>query len=299
MYLPFRARQVVHDLCHELRKHPLADYAALTPDAGLLAALLDHGLAIGTGGAIDLLDRARDLATGAGPAPARAFGLALVLSDALSVRLLDDPLPHGSAAVPAGLNPALARALRQGLRQAQFTAAEDAPAAADMVSLSADAVCGALRAIIAAATEDDLLSLAAGDAHADPQDHLGPLRQVVRHQAGVIAPGQAYFPAEAFELVSHDPGHPQWRLAIALVLLNAVVTQDALGHAEYRWQCQGDHLRTQPRGQVGALLAAFRHLYESHPGWEPRDLAAHDRPGIVPPLPAADDLSGPEVLDGR
>lgn len=102
---------------------------------------------------------------------------------------------------------------------------------------------------------------------------------VARHKAALLAlladgdvaypSGEAWYPAEVVELVSHVPGSPGHVPCTAIVLLDALRTGDLHGNAEFRLGNQFTQILTLPEPARTVLIAAFRHIYETERDWNP------------------------------
>lgn len=114
------------------------------------------------------------------------------------------------------------------------------------------------------------------------QDHVARADygcDVARHHAALTAlladprlaypPGEAWYPAEVVERVSHVAGTPGHAPCLAVVLLDALRTGDAQGNADYRLGTQFGDLLTLPQPVRAVFLAAFCYFYETGPTWNP------------------------------
>ncbi|HMS96292.1 MAG TPA: hypothetical protein PKA03_13940 [Tabrizicola sp.] len=99
--------------------------------------------------------------------------------------------------------------------------------------------------------------------------HQSALQALLADPACAFPPGEAWYPAEVVELVSHVPGSPGHVPCMALVLLDAIRTGDLHGNAEFRLGAQFDELLALPRPARDVFLATFRHLYEVERTWNP------------------------------
>ncbi|MEM9575723.1 MAG: hypothetical protein AAF999_01780 [Pseudomonadota bacterium] len=99
-----------------------------------------------------------------------------------------------------------------------------------------------------------------------------------------------WFPCEVVDQVSLDSSHPAYAACTALMILDAIATQDAAGKMAHRYKEQADDYNLlSPEFRV-PLLAGLRHLHEMGDDWEPyADWPAEKRidKAIVMPFPKA------------
>lgn len=73
--------------------------------------------------------------------------------------------------------------------------------------------------------------------------------------------------AEVVELVSHVPGQFGHAPCLAIVLLDAIRSDDHCDNAAFRWEQQAEYILQMPERMRAPLVAGFRYLYESDPDW--------------------------------
>lgn len=239
----FRERQVLVDLGRVAALHPVAE-----PWGAALAA-----------------DTPPDIR-----AAATATLLHLVLATRTPDPAIEDLWSHGREflARPAPLRAALMNAFdllrRQGLAPDLCR-----PAPLDCVTHRRADLEMALIALARQMTPAEQDHIARADYGCDVARHHAALTALLADPGLAYPPGEAWYPAEVVELISHVPGAPGHVPCLAIVLLDALRTDDAHGNADYRLGSQFDHLFALPLPVRAVLIAAFRHLYETDPTWNP------------------------------
>ena len=133
------------------------------------------------------------------------------------------------------------------------------------------------RALIALArqmTPAEIDHIARADYGCDVARHHAALLTLLADPHVACPPGEAWYPAEVVELVSHVLGTPGHMPCLAIVLLDALRTGDLHGNAEFRLANQFAELLALPQPARSVLLAAFRHIYETERNWNPSVPAA-------------------------
>jgi hypothetical protein len=155
-----------------------------------------------------------------------------------------------------------------------------------------DLVISDLRAIVRAATEEELVSIAAAGHGDRATEHLAAFRSMMLDEACFIAPGHDWPPSEVVEPTSRDPARKGHLVATAILLALAMTRGDDQGWFTYRWEQQGAvylRLAVAPRW---AALSAIRYLYESDPEFAPYPQTLFDpadhRAVLIPALTRAD-----------
>lgn len=94
----------------------------------------------------------------------------------------------------------------------------------------------------------------------------------------VLSEFGGWFPSEVVEKASLDANHPAYSACTALLLVNAISTEDANGTMASRYEVMAEeYFLMQPEVRV-PMVAGLRHLYEMKTEWEPyADWAERDR----------------------
>lgn len=85
----------------------------------------------------------------------------------------------------------------------------------------------------------------------------------------VLSEFGSWFPAEVVEQVSLNPVHEAYAACTALMVLDAIETQDAEGKMAHRYEAHADAYILLPTEIRVPLLAGLRHLHEMESDWEP------------------------------
>jgi hypothetical protein len=161
------------------------------------------------------------------------------------------------------------------------------PTRDDRMTVDPDRTSRALVAIAQSATEEELLHIARADYGCGCDRHLRTLRQVIWHQDCIFADDQGWYPAEVVELVSHVPNQTGFAVATAILLNHCVHKGDLQGSTDFRWENNARAYMALPRPLRTPILAGFRAIYESDPGWAPYYSALFDvtehRAILLPP----------------
>ncbi len=181
---------------------------------------------------------------------------------------------------PPPIRAALVNGLQRLVELGLFQGA-DVTQLSERVTLPRRLVESALIRIGRKMSADEIEHVARADYGCDVVRHRTALRAVLDHPELAYPDGEAWYPAEVVELVSHVPGQPGHVPCLAIVLLDALRTGDAQGNAEYRLQQQFTELSELGSDLRDPLFAAFRHLYESVPHWSPPVPAAFTLPWVA------------------
>ena len=185
------------------------------------------------------------------------------------------------AAAPAPIRAALMTGVGH-LRTLELIDLADAPAATDLITTPLGKLAPALILLARRMTRDERDHVARADYGCDAKRHRAALEVLLDDPAVAYPEGEYWFPAEVVELVSHVPGKPGHVPCLAIVLLDALLSGDRQGNAEFRLQQQFADIEALAPQTRDTLFAAFRHLYESDPVWSPAVPAPFTLPWATP-----------------
>ena len=171
-------------------------------------------------------------------------------------------------AAPAPIRAALMNGVGH-LRTFGLVELAGAPAANHLITTPLRKLAPALVAIARRMTRDEREQVARADYGCDVARHRAALEVLLDDPAVAYPEGEYWFPAEVVELVSHVPGKPGHVPCLAIVLLDALRSGDRQGNAEFRLEQQFAEIAALEPQVRDMFFAAFRHLYESDPGWSP------------------------------
>lgn len=273
----FRTAQAVSDLIHHV-KSLLAQHLAVVAEASGMT-LAETGEAfrhLRNDGYVFKRDETLRLFMGLnGLAVTEATGFELAV-----VALLTDSLqnPHAPdflaqvwvAAVAKFPNwPATQRAaVANGLRRAQVLGQitlQTQPKDQDYLTHSADHIADHLLRIARSMRRDELYHVARADYGSDLEKHFAALMDVIGKRDGIFLETDAWFPSEVVELTSHTQGAAGYEGCTAILLLNALQTNDRAGWFDFRWQNQGAAYCALRPSVRDPILAGIRQLYEADP----------------------------------
>lgn len=143
------------------------------------------------------------------------------------------------------------------------------PTAEELATCPAARIEAALITIARQMSAVDLDHVARADYGCDADRHRSALHDLLADPRVSYPPDDRWYPAEVVGLVSHVPGDPGHIPCLAIVLLDALRTGDLHGNASFRLEQQFGDIDRLPRIARHTFLAAFRHLYEVHPTWDP------------------------------
>ncbi|MCU0902759.1 MAG: hypothetical protein MUE83_02655 [Tabrizicola sp.] len=143
----------------------------------------------------------------------------------------------------------------------------DTLAAEALITLPRQDVEAALIRIGRQMTADDMNHVARADYGCDAARHRAALQILLEDPHLAYPDGEVWYPAEVVEVVSHVPGQPGHVPCLAIVLLNAVRTDDDRGEADYRLANQCDAIVALDPKVKDPFFAAFRYLYERNVHW--------------------------------
>lgn len=106
-------------------------------------------------------------------------------------------------------------------------------------------------------------SIAAGDYGDKIEKHLEALENVLSRDDCRFAEGEYWYPSEVVELVAHVRSTPGFVQCTALLLANALPTNDAMGWFEFRWERLAIEYNKLPDSVRPPILAGIRYLYEA------------------------------------
>jgi hypothetical protein len=298
----FRTAQAVSDLIHHVKPLLSQHLAAVAEASGMTLAETGEAFRLlRDDGYVFRRDETMRLFMGLhrlGMKEGKGFELALVvlLADALqNPRTPDFLIEVWAEAVdhlsnwPATLRAAAANGLRQAKTHDRinlFTLPEDK----DYLTRPADLIADHLLRIARSMRRDELYEVARADYGSDLEKHFAALLEVIGKRDGIFLESDAWFPSEVIELTSHTPGAPGHEGCTAILLLNALKTNDSAGWFDFRWQNQGAAYCALRPSVRDPILAGIRHLYET----DPEFLAFHtidpSRLGEGATIPVVDDL---------
>ncbi|MBW4706941.1 hypothetical protein KX928_03975 [Roseobacter sp. YSTF-M11] len=162
-------------------------------------------------------------------------------------------------------------ALMNGFRWAHTTRRvnlDQLPEARDLLTYDGDDLIRILK-VIARSMPSETRDLVCTAGPAETRDvHRTALENCLKGSC-ILSEYGGWFPGEVVELVSLDPEHAGHAGCTALVLLEALVTNDAKGRMAFRWEEQADRYLRMKSDVRTAILAGVRHLYEMSPEWRP------------------------------
>jgi hypothetical protein len=186
-------------------------------------------------------------------------------------------------------------ALANGFRRLAVSGSEQRslyPKAEDCISVDLEKVCARLVELAQAVTEPELEHIAKADYQNDREEHYAALKTVIFEQDCVFSDEQSWVPSEVVELISHIPAEPGFGVATAVLLTHCLRKGDMQGHTDFRWQNNAAAYLAMPDTLRHPILAGFRYIYETDPGWCPHFSALFDpydhHCKIIPPV-------GPEL----
>lgn len=118
-------------------------------------------------------------------------------------------------------------------------------------------------------TEEERKWIAQADYGENVKRHLSALNELLETDNCIYPTGEAWFPAEVVELVSHDSRNPGFVGCTAITLINAIADNDSQGNADFRWRSHRYSYGALAPTQRGAFQDGFRHLYEVLRDWDP------------------------------
>ena len=116
-------------------------------------------------------------------------------------------------------------------------------------------------------TVSELDHTARADYGCDVAMHRAALVTLLSDPMVAYPHGEVWFPAEVVDLVSNLPGAPGHVPCLAIVLLHALRDGDQRSNASFRLEGQFAQIAALP--EAALFFAAFRHLYETDPDWNP------------------------------
>lgn len=125
-----------------------------------------------------------------------------------------------------------------------------------------------LKIIARSMTEDMRLRVAALASEEIREVHVKALDNCLRGSC-VLSEFGGWFPAEVVEQVSLDPLHEAYAACTALMILDAIETQDNQGKMAFRYEEHADSYILLPTEIRVPLLAGLRHLHEMESDWQP------------------------------
>lgn len=106
-------------------------------------------------------------------------------------------------------------------------------------------------------------SVAAADYGQDIAMHLEALSDTLANADCQFPKGEFLHPKEVVELVSHVRSNPGFVSCTALLLANALPTNDRMGWFGFRWHNLAPDYNSLPNSARAPILAGLRYLYES------------------------------------
>ena len=162
-------------------------------------------------------------------------------------------------------------ALMNGFRCAhgmQLVRLDQPPAGTDLRTYDEEDLIRLLR-LIARSMTDDIRDLVCGLAPEETRPvHRAALENCLRSSC-VLSEFGGWFPAEVVEQASLDPMHPAYAPCTALMLLDAIASDDATGKMAFRYEeLAEEYFELEPELRV-PLVAGLRHLHEMEREWKP------------------------------
>lgn len=96
-------------------------------------------------------------------------------------------------------------------------------------------------------------------------EHLAALNAVLATEDCMFPKDEVWFPSEVVELVAHVRSTPGFVQCTALLLANAIPTNDKMGWFPFRWERLGSEYNALPDSTRSVILAGIRCLYEAEP----------------------------------
>lgn len=207
----------------------------------------------------------------------RAFetSVAILLADALQRREPDDAVSClwlDKVDAIRSASPSVRAAIMNGFERArQLGVADDVcrPRREDLVTMDREAVLAPLVKIAKTMTEAEMQHVSKADYGDEADLHLAALKVVVNSEDCRFPTDPRWIPAEVVELVSHSPSEMGFAPCMALLLIDAICSDESFGSARLRWADNFDWFRTVPDRAYAPILGAFRHLYERIDHWGP------------------------------
>ena len=106
-------------------------------------------------------------------------------------------------------------------------------------------------------------SVAKADYGYRADEHLHALDKVLSSENCQFPKDETWFPREVVELVAHVRETPGFVACTALLLANAIPTNDRMGWCEFRWERLAAEYNALPDSVRYPILAGFRYLYEA------------------------------------
>ncbi|SHF73832.1 hypothetical protein SAMN05444273_11110 [Litoreibacter ascidiaceicola] len=106
-------------------------------------------------------------------------------------------------------------------------------------------------------------SVAKADYGYRADEHLHALDEVLSSENCQFPKDETWFPSEVVELVAHVRETPGFVVCTALLLANALPTNDSMGWFEFRWERLAAEYNALPDSVRYPILAGFRYLYEA------------------------------------
>ncbi len=197
----------------------------------------------------------------------------LLLRDALSSNDFAQDLEdvwQGGQQVFREADRSLRAAIMNGFEQLRMTGRISEvvrPRKDDLLSLSRDEVRAMLDPIARGMSQVEMEFISKADYGEDAEEHLAALKDVLARDVLTFEKDEYWFPLEVVQLVSHVPGTGAHIRCLALILLDALETNDMRGDADYRFENQWSQIQEMPREFCIPVMAAFRWLYETDRDW--------------------------------
>ncbi len=261
--------------------------------AAALSALADGGLAATDPEAVELVEGLVRSGEGAFPqdmpvtlyetiwlaalspenADACRLATILLLQDALSSNVFAQDLEdvwQGGQQVFREADRSLRAAIMNGFEQLRVTGiiSDDVrPGKEDLLSLSRDEVRAMLDPIAREMSQVEMEFISKADYGDRADQHLAALKDLLARDVLTFEKDEYWFPLEVVQLVSHVPGIGAHVRCLALILLDALETNDMRGDADYRFEKQWSQVQDMPPAVRIPFMAAFRWLYETDRDW--------------------------------
>ena len=165
---------------------------------------------------------------------------------------------------------AIRAALMNGFEEARnhsLISSEIRPTNSDLVTNAEDDVLEKLKDLARSLTLEEQSEIATADYGTEVERQLEALQLLLKTNDCRFP--DTWFPAEVVELVSHVPSASGFAGCTALVLINAIYDGDHVNNASFRWRANKLSYLDLPFDARSSVMAAFRHLYETVPIWNP------------------------------
>ncbi len=128
------------------------------------------------------------------------------------------------------------------------------------IDLTLRGLCGIARSMDQRTRE----SVVAADYNCHVDKQLRALNEVLSAEDCRFPKNETWCPREAVELVAHVRNAPGFVCCTALLLANAIPTDDEYGWFDFRWENLASNYNALPQSVRVPILTGIRHLYEAN-----------------------------------